>query len=317
VDRQGHFNDEHLGGSRCITVIVLARLDTPTPSIELQCVLDAKIGRDHHEVSRGRPRRHHLHPLAVDVSLLEQALHLTFSHVPKPLIDAEPVHHSIFANPDGPFDALFTEEREPCTTDELTISHQALPASRWKGLQQALHQLETNVGLAVAIVWKRRPDQRQRVAVQDDAQHQEVQRGVPPFPGRTVKAQQQFSRWKERQDQRQEDFIGQLFIPEGPFYTAFFGVMRTLAWQVSAQCAQVDGLTGDHGLHHIDHALQGVDAQMGVQGFETSKDFARLKSGRIWSRHTPRTLPVSLPDRSHANPSTFPLWGRLNKDVRY
>ena len=86
---------------------------------------------------------------------------------------------------------------------------------------------------------------------------------------------------------------------------------------MGAQRAEIDRLTSDHGLHHIDQTFQRVDSQVWRKGFETVQDFVRLETGRFWSRHTLRTLPLLLPDREEVTSSVFPHWERLDKGVRY
>jgi hypothetical protein len=141
--------------------------------------------------------------------------------------------------------------------------------------------------------------------------------GVRSAQEGTVQAQQQFSRWEQGQQEREEHLLCQVFVPKRPFRTTLFGVVRTHPWQMGAQGTQVDRLTSDHGLHHVQHAFQRVDPQVWRKGFETAQDFARLETGSFWNRHTLRTLPFLLPDREELTTSDSPHWERLNKDVRY
>ena len=171
--------------------------------------------------------------------------------------------------------------------------------------------------MAVAIMREGGPDQGQRVVVQYDAKDEQIERGLSPFPGGAVHAQQEFPRWEQGQEECEEHLLSQLLIPKCPFGTTLFGVVRTLPWKVGTQGAEVDRLSGDHGLHHVHHAFQRVDSQLWGKGFETTEDFARLETGRFWSRHTLRTLPILLLNRKKDNPSEFLHWERLDKDVRY
>ena len=153
--------------------------------------------------------------------------------------------------------------------------------------------------------------------MEDHAEHEQVEQGFATFPRGAAQAEQKFSCWEQRQQEREEDLLGQLFIPNSTFGTTLFGIMQTLPWQMGAQGTEVERLSSDHGLHHVHQASERFNSPVWGQGFETAQDFARLETGRFWSRHTPRTLPFLLPDRKKDNPSEFPHWERLDKDVRY
>jgi len=112
-------------------------LHRPASPVQHAGVPHAEIRGNGHQVPRRGPGGHDLHHLTVDVGPLGEAPHLPDLQISKPRVHAQLVHDGVLPDADGPFDALAPQEAEPLPTDELPVSDEALPAGRWKGLQES------------------------------------------------------------------------------------------------------------------------------------------------------------------------------------
>ena len=169
-----------------------------------------------------------------------------------------------------------TANHRPLGTNKLPVRHQALPASRWKSLQQSQHQPHACTGVAVARVIQGHPDQRNRKTVDHGTQDQQIERLVSMFPGRAVHAHQDLARREVDQEQGQEDLSRELLIMDGAFHAPFLGFRRTGAREMRTEIAVVDALGHDHGQNNVDGTLMRVDTQRGHAGFEVGGEFSSL-----------------------------------------
>jgi len=104
--------------------------------------------------------------------------------------------------------------------------------------------------------------------VQDDAQDQKVERRRSMLPSCPIQTEEQLARRQERDHQGQEQLARELFLTECAFSTALFGLHTALSGQVTVEHAEIDAWPGDHSLHHIQGAFQGVDPQVRCKSFD-------------------------------------------------
>ena len=238
----------------------------PPELVQVPRFSDTKICGDDDEIPIGGSRGHHPHPFPEDPGGFRNHTELARLEIIEPLVCWELVQNSVLSDANGPANTLPPEEAEPLCTDEFPVSHEALPARRWKGLQELKNDPHACPRIAVARMVESHPDERDSIAVHDGTQDEEVQGSVSVLPGRPVQAHQNFSRWEVDQDQGQEDLRSELFIMDGAFYAPFFGFGRTGSREVRTEISVVDALCGDHREDEIDNALEGINTEQGDAG---------------------------------------------------
>lgn len=87
---------------------------------------------------------------------------------------------------------------------------------------------------------ERGPDEWQREAVQDDAEHQKIDRLGAVHPVGAVKRQDECSGRREREKHYQENIFCQRRIPEAPFQTFLSSFRRGVARKGARTRWQVD-----------------------------------------------------------------------------
>ena len=173
----------------------------PPKLVQVPRFPDAEIRGDDDEIPIGGSRGDYPHPFPEHPGGLRDHAELARLEIIKPLACRKFVQDDVLSDANGPAYTLPPKKAEPFSTDEFPVSHQTLPAARWKGPKKSEDDPHPSFGIAVAGVIEGHPDERDGIAMDDGPENEEIQRGIAVLPGGAVQTHQDFSGWEVDQDQ--------------------------------------------------------------------------------------------------------------------